>query len=279
MSAFGVVKSIPVIDLTTVKSTSRSDWLYWKFHEAAGAAAVTEYRGTDSNYQDLALTGTTTNCFDNQGWITPETVAGNTIEIQDGSADAFFRCDSLDGVGGIFSWCDIYRTGDPNNSQPEVILGYGGNTNGSEAYVRFLNVIWLANETCGLYFRNEDSIYDATSGMSGLTSQRISIATYFDCYNRTASTWLNGSAGEVDQSIGTGSLPGPNVSSYRGLGILGYPNTTPGSAIWHVGENNAGMRVSNIGSIRFEYDASSLVAELAAELAAYPNDPPNLAGI
>ena len=279
MSAFGVVKSVPVIDRTTVKTTSKSDWLYWKLHEAAGEAAIDEYRGSDSVYQDLALLGTTTNSFDNAGWITPEVVAGNASEIRDNTADAFFNCETLDGIGGIFSWCDFYRTGDPNNSQRECILGYGGQTNGTGQQIEFLNVSWLVAEKVGMYFRNADGIKNARADIGGLTSQRISMATYFDCYNRTISMWLNGSAGDVDVDLGTGALPGPSDSTYRGLCILGYPNTTAGTPLWHVGENNAGTRVSNLGCVRFEYDASSLVAGLALELFNNPNDPPNLAGI
>ncbi len=262
-----------------------SDYLWFKYHEAAGATTVS-YTGKLSGSDvsgSLTPANSMTNSFDDRGWITPLAGSGNGIVIDAGSNTAFedfFRTDTLGANGAILFFGAAKFAGTPA-SVNERFFGYGslGSRGGYH-----IDISVGANKNFQLEFYGIGGSLAqaklASTASAGDVIPFMGMLTSDNLYMSLDGNWAGVDIVDVSSQTHRGRL-----SSTDGIGILCYSNyngDTPAASL------NAAATAStnewahhNMAFVRRSsgFTTTQLIA-IAAEHAANPREiPPTLNGL
>lgn len=239
-----------------------SQYLRIPFHAQGSTAAKV---AIETNISGLAaeqdLEGTTTNVWATAGYLDVAADAGDNYVSIGGNGNVamrnFMRGDTLDGVGGLL-WLATVRPSNLTAVQRLWSHSFGAADGGYMP--RFLPTEQLQLG----YTPNGGSSQFPIASDGGLSTSADSfIAYYLDFANGTTDGYVN--ATQVPTTLDIASPP--SLGEAQGLVLFGQgTSTTPINFI------SESVLVADWWLVRFEYDASELIPEIAEEYANYPRE-------
>jgi len=232
----------------------------YKLYEGTGTT-ISDHEGV---HLDLTVAGTTTNIWDNAGWLT---AAGNNYAVSRGNAtlDELFTLDS--GAHGILVALDYYSGAAPGGSEYLMAYGASFNTAGSGG----LAITHLATDKINIrYLEMGGTTVTAQAQTGTLGTGKKHIAMYVDVVNFTMSLYINGS---LDASKAIPSTDILTANSSFGFCLLARDNGagTPAGADF-IGQSARDARLANVFIKRFDSDPSSIISTLVRDLNNNPGD-------